>query len=135
MNDNNNDSLRQQLVVLNERSRWYSAELWQVPFAYLGLTGIAIAQIVTEEKAHVYFPYVCMLSVLFGIFVLIHMCRVRDLEQKAVKKLKTVEDKLGFEKEEGAESGEGWHILQFAVLFFVVIYFILALSYWCKHAA
>ena len=48
------NTLRQQLQVLNERSRWYSAELWQIPFAYLGLTALVIAQIATNEKTQVY---------------------------------------------------------------------------------
>ena len=38
------ESLRAQLTELNIRSRTYTTQIWQVPFAYLGILSIAVVQ-------------------------------------------------------------------------------------------
>ncbi len=40
---------RIQLTELNNRSRWYSAQLWQLPFTYLAVTAIAISNLESQN--------------------------------------------------------------------------------------
>jgi hypothetical protein len=67
---------------LNNRSRWYSSELWQIPFAYLGVTGVVITQL--AEKTQAYLGIGFAASAALGVFVLIHVFRIRDSEQRAI---------------------------------------------------
>jgi hypothetical protein len=39
-----NDTLRVQLVELNNRGRQYGGQIWQVPFAYVGIVGVVLAR-------------------------------------------------------------------------------------------
>lgn len=125
MCDADKDTLEVQLEILNERSRWYSSELWQIPFAYLGITGVLIAAIISQESAWNYLALAFAISALIGVAVLVHMINVRKLEQKAVLKLKNVEKQLGLKDNEGAEISGGWHTFQYLVAGTVVLYFIL----------
>ena len=36
------ETLRTQLEILNARSRWYASQMWHMPFAYFGITGVAV---------------------------------------------------------------------------------------------
>lgn len=44
------DSLRVQLEQLNERSCWYSSQLWQAPFAFFGITAIVIGTMIKDFR-------------------------------------------------------------------------------------
>jgi len=112
------ESLRVQLAELNNRSRWYSSELWQVPFAYLGLSGVVIAQV--ADKASEYLSLVFLVSAVFGVFVIWHMSRLRSSEQRAIKHLQETEKALNLS--ETAQAGKGWKIFQVAVVVAVVAY-------------
>ena len=86
------ESLLCQLTELNNRSRWYSSELWQIPFAYLGVTGVVIAQL--AAKAETFLGVGFATSALFGVFVLIHVFRIRASEQLAILNLQDTERAL-----------------------------------------
>jgi hypothetical protein len=86
------DSLRVQLTEMNNRGRWYSSELWQVPFAFLGVTGLIITQV--ADKGIVFLGVAFGASALFGVFVLIHMFRIRTSEIRAIKHLQDTEEAL-----------------------------------------
>src|SRR5579859_6918229 len=77
------DSLRLQLTELNNRSPWYASQLWQVPFAYLGLTGAAI--IAGLDKSTKYLPSIFIACSIFGLCVAIHVHGVTDGIKRAVK--------------------------------------------------
>ncbi len=87
-----NDSLRVQLSELNNRSRWYTARLWHIPFAYFGILGVTVAQFMAEGRS--YLPYVLILFGLFGCFVLWHMWEIWDGEKRAVEELQITEGLL-----------------------------------------
>lgn len=116
------ESLRLQLTELNNRSRFYSTELWHVPFAYLGFTSIALAQILSEAKAHMYFGYVCLLFGVIGFFVAVHMRRTRGLEQEAVRRLQGVERALGLPEAERAIGSDRPHIYEAGTWLVVATY-------------
>lgn len=76
------ESLRVQLSELNNRSRWYTAQLWHIPFAYLGVLIIAIGQVV--DKKPLYLPHVLLLGAFFGVCVLCNMWGLLDGIKRAV---------------------------------------------------
>jgi hypothetical protein len=127
MNDDNKTALMEkamlvQLTELNNRSRWYSSELWQVPFAYLGLTGLIIGQV--ANKAHAYLPPVLFVSGLFGVFVFIHMESIREYEQTAIAKLRKIEEDLRLG--EPVITKSGLKTFEWLIIFAVVIYYLAA---------
>ena len=88
------ESLIAQLAELNSRSRWYSSQLWQVPFAYLGITGVVIAGLVDKNSILV---LGLIATGLFGICVLVHMYGMKDGERRAVQNLQKIERELKLE--------------------------------------
>lgn len=102
MTDDRQQTLRAQLAELNQRSHWYSAQLWQLPFAYLGITGVALASLdnASERK----YAVTCFAAGVLGLLVFIHMLAVRRLERRAIGKLSDVEKELGLAP---AEDGTG----------------------------
>jgi len=123
------ESLHVQLTELNNRSRWYSSELWQVPFAYLGLSGLVIGQV--ADKASRYLSLAFGASAVFGIFVIVHMHRLRGSERRAVKNLQDTERALNLEVT--ARARKGPKILQVAVFLAVLAY--AALAFICLYRA
>ena len=88
------ESLIAQLAELNSRSRWYSSQLWQVPFAYLGITGVVLAGLADKNSILV----LGLIAIgLFGICVSIHMYGMKDGEHRAVRNLQKIERELKLE--------------------------------------
>jgi hypothetical protein len=73
------EALREQLKELNNRSRWYSGQLWYIPFAYFGLVALTVGNVGFKE------PKFIGLSLLYcgiiGVFVFWHMISIRDGEK------------------------------------------------------
>ncbi|WP_153145319.1 hypothetical protein [Dechloromonas sp. H13] len=90
-----NDALKEQLKELNNRARWYSGQLWYIPYAYFGLTGIAISNVVVKQS--VYIGGTLIACGILGLFVLWHMWLIKDGEKRAVENLLLVEIALGLE--------------------------------------
>ncbi len=84
--------LIQQLSELNSRSRWYTSRLWQVPFAYLGLTGLVLVNLADKSALGLSLGFI--VSAIFGVLVLVHIYGVRDGEKRAVKNLQDIESLL-----------------------------------------
>ncbi|KAB2935344.1 MAG: hypothetical protein F9K24_01045 [Leptonema illini] len=112
------ESLRVQLVELNNRSRWYSSELWRVLFTFLGLSGGGILSVADNSKFHL--GTVLLASGLLGLFVLWHTCKVRKHEIEAVGHLQDTEALLNLAAT--ARAGEGFSVFQIATIIIVVIY-------------
>ncbi|MEW8385338.1 MAG: hypothetical protein AB2704_26055 [Candidatus Thiodiazotropha taylori] len=87
------EALRVQLTELNNRGRWYSSQLWQVPFAYLGITGLLLSQIKLAETQT--FILIVVSVAFLGAFVIAHMNGIADGEKRAVKDLQNTETSLG----------------------------------------
>ncbi|MBU4480558.1 hypothetical protein KKG48_03925 [Patescibacteria group bacterium] len=88
------ESLIAQLAELNSRSRWYSSQLWQVPFAYLGIAGVVLARLADKNSI---FGLGLIATGLFGIFVSIHMYGMQNGERRAVRNLQKIEKELKLE--------------------------------------
>ena len=89
-------SLRTQFTELNNRSRWYSSNLWQIPFAYFAIFTIVLVQVMKEFPN--YFPLVLLSTGFFGVFVIWHMVGVIDGEKRAVQNLKEIENQLNLKQ-------------------------------------
>ncbi|MEO5956044.1 MAG: hypothetical protein ABIR36_10195 [Nitrospiraceae bacterium] len=86
------DALGTQLTELNNRSRWYSTQLWTVPFAYLGVSALAITGFLKDTQDQLWL--VLFAGALVGGFVIWHMEGIRDGEKRAVENLKNLESQL-----------------------------------------
>ena len=124
-----NDSLNNQLNELNNRSRWYSTQLWAVPFAYLGVSSVAIFGVL--DKAEKYLWSVFLVCALLGAFVIWHMFKIKDGEKRAVENLIEIENLLKLNP--SAEYKD--YIIPFfvAVWIFVIGFAIAGVYLLCKH--
>jgi len=116
-------TLREQLGHLNERSRWYSTQLWQLPFAYIGATGFVLASLSSHYTRHVLMAYGLFAGIL-GLIVLWHTIWVKKGEAAAISKLQAVEMKLGLSEEVRAEDRD-WDVYSMiaATAFCALAYF------------
>jgi|WetSurMetagenome_2_1015567.scaffolds.fasta_scaffold399816_2 hypothetical protein len=76
---------------LNTRSRWYSSQLWYIPFAYIGIVGLSF-----EKISNLPFPINIIINFLFGIFTLavfVHVSAIKYYERKAVINMQQLEGK------------------------------------------
>jgi len=89
------ETLQVQLQILNERSRWYSNQLWQVPFLYIAATGALLGQLI--DKQVYYLPLGMIVTGLLGGVVFIHMRKLQNGEGRAVRALRDIEEELGLE--------------------------------------
>lgn len=120
------ESLRTQLSVLNERSRWYSSQLWQVPFAFLGLGGLAIGAVIGKNNAAV-IGWTFVALGCFGIAVIIHMYGMAGGERRAVQNIQKVEEQLHLEQTALAKAGINWRSLHIAVIVATILSFVLGI--------
>jgi hypothetical protein len=90
---------------LNERSRWYTSQLWYVPFAYIALVGIGIEKVsaLTGKTRGFGFAVLSLLS--FGTFV--HVLSVKYFERRAVRAMQKLETLSG---ETASGGGSKWFL-------------------------
>ena len=100
------ESLRVQLTELNNRSRAYTAQIWQVPFAYVGIVGVVLAQLADKDPR---VKAVAMAAAAaFGVPVLIHLTSLANGCRRAVENIRAVERKLYLT--ETAQYRPAWYI-------------------------
>ena len=116
------ESLRAQLAELNFRSRWYSSQLWQIPFAYLGITCVVLAGLANKNPKTLAFGLIA--AGLFGICVSIHMYGMRNGEHRAVRNLQEIETALKLEPTVEYMPGTYVVPLQLAVILATIVYLI-----------
>jgi hypothetical protein len=90
------DILKEQFKELNSRSRWYSGQLWYIPFAYFGLVSLTLGNVVAREPKFI--GAALLFCGIVGILVFWHMLGIKDGEKRAVENLQAVEIKLGLDK-------------------------------------
>ncbi|OGW55626.1 MAG: hypothetical protein A2Y81_00365 [Nitrospirae bacterium RBG_13_43_8] len=119
--ENELETWRTQLTELNNRSRWYSTQLWQLPFTYLAVTAIVIANLESQKTYIVGLSFLA--AFILGIFVSWHMKGILDGEKRAVKNLQKVEEKLGLPKtvEYKKYTKPLWYVVILATLIFLII--------------
>jgi len=97
-NPNRNKTLLSVLSELNNRSRWYSSQIWQIPFAYLGITGV-LATLTLKDKPlpdsmDFFIPYFFILFGIIGLLVFVHMIGLMNGEKRAVENLQALENHI-----------------------------------------
>ena len=108
------------LIELNNRTRWYSTEIWHVAFAFIGITAIAIGQVI--DKKPDYLAYVFAASAVLGLFVVWHMTRLRRSEQRNIHNLARIEEELGLPKPNQAKTNPLPKPFQSAIILVVIFY-------------
>jgi hypothetical protein len=89
MGDPDPESRRVQLAELNNRSRAYSAQLWQLPLAYLGAAGLVLSGLESSAR-----PLGFVFSGVVGLLVFWHLLGMEDGRSRAVRHLQRLEDEL-----------------------------------------
>jgi hypothetical protein len=88
---------------LNQRSRWYSSQLWYVPFAYIGLVGLGLEKIDKLQPPLDSLAYLTL--ALFSVGVFVHIKSLKYYERRAVESLRELES--GTTKSSG---GSQWYL-------------------------
>ena len=120
-------TLRIQLQELNQRSRLYASQFWQVPFAYFAIIGVALS-----SRKLIYSQPIAFVAALLGILVLWHMGVVLNNCSTAVRKLQKVEEGLHFPEKARARNVWTDDIPLFAAVIIVVIA-LLHVAFGCCH--
>lgn len=121
------------LAEANNRSRWYAAQLWQLPFAYLGMTTIALFQIPRNSNGEpaAYFRNAVAASAVFGVLVLLHEIAALRGHYRAVEGLRYFEQRACVPAEYRARHGWSAYPMVVTTALGVCIY----VARWCKMAA
>lgn len=106
LNDKLEKNLNTLLTEANNRTRWYSSQLWQLPFAYIGLTAIAIAQFMESMDGRSKLVYLVTFNAIIGITVIWHMNKVKKAQLRAIDVLIFLEEQSGLPKEHQAKKIE-----------------------------
>jgi Flp pilus assembly protein TadB len=124
-----NESLRVQLAELNNRSRFYSGQIWQLPLAYLVAVGLVLAQL----KDGVLVIGFLAAGVL-GVLLLIHLFGIDDGRRRATRHLQRLERELNLTQT--AEEKRGYTApLLATVALATVSFFVAAVVLWCRRVA
>ncbi len=123
------EALSVQLAELNARSRAYTSQIWQVPFAYVGIVGVVLGQMADESSRVL--GSVMLGGGLFGIAVLVHMTAMVDGVKRAVSSIQEVEKKLTLETT--ARYKGGWYLWPFMYLVGLVMVGLLVVGGYLFH--
>ena len=126
------ETLRVQLVELNNRARWYSSQLWQLPFAFLGITGVSIATFIDKES--LFLALALFACSIFGLCICIHMRGILDGEKRAVKDLQDIENLLKLPKRAKFKKYAKplWVTVFLFTIFYFIFSFVVLISILCK---
>jgi len=117
----------ERLRQLNERSRFYTRHIWQVPFAYVAVIAWTIEKVPLIKNPY----YSSLLMIGLGIFslsVLVFVVHMKYYERRAVKALQEFEQEKGINRKAGGASpwymSFAWYI-RLMLLIAVVAFFLL----------
>jgi hypothetical protein len=114
-------SLRVQLSELNSRSRWYTSQLWQVPFAYLAITAVALGGVV--GKGPKIFGVALIAAAGVGCLIVIHWFAMLNGARRAIDNIREVEQELRLQK---TAEYKPWYVFPLlgVVIFAIILYLI-----------
>ncbi|MCX5847254.1 MAG: hypothetical protein NTW12_13010 [Deltaproteobacteria bacterium] len=75
---------------LNQRSRWYSSQLWYVPFAYIGIVGLGVEKL--HNLPHPLGNLAYLMLALFSLAVFVHVSSLKFYERRAVLNMQKLEN-------------------------------------------
>ena len=84
------ESLRTQLAELNSRTRTYTSQLWQVPFAYLATVGVVLTNLKKDDLTIGFFAAFAL-----GALISWHVLAIERGRSRAVADLRRTEEDLG----------------------------------------
>lgn len=93
---------------LNLRSRWYSSQLWYVPFAYVGIVGLFLKEIATSNNEVKSFGYLFLAA--FSLAVYVHVLSLKYYERRAVAKMQKIEEKIYADNGTPSGGGSPWYL-------------------------
>lgn len=95
MSNSKEEILKTQLCEVNQRSRMYAQRFWQLPFAYLGVVGIALAAASEGDPKHIRLGAIalCIMGILV-FWIMIGTFRAID---RSVGVIQQMEKKLGLQ--------------------------------------
>ena len=89
------ESLRLQYAELNNRSRWYGSQLWQLPLAYALFSAVAASSVAGKREA--WLPISFLVIGVIGLLLFLHMRGIYTSQKRAVQHMQKVEDALYLE--------------------------------------
>jgi len=122
----------ERLRQLNERSRFYTRHIWQVPFAYVAVIAWAVEKLPSIPEQH-RGPLMIGLGI-FSLSVLVFVVHMKYYERRAVKALQDFEQEKGISEKAGG--GSPWYMsfawyIRLMLLITVVAFFLLGLLNLC----
>lgn len=102
-----------QYEQLNERSRWYSSQLWYVPFAFIGILALGIDKLTALQEPLRSFAFI-FLS-LFSLAVYIHVTSLKFYERRCVLAMQRLEQPVV------SGAGAPWYLSFNAYIKFILI--------------
>ncbi|MGH9878583.1 MAG: hypothetical protein ACRD5H_13180, partial [Nitrososphaerales archaeon] len=76
------------------RSRWYAGQVWQLPLAYIGATGISLAKLAGKSSTNKQLALALIAFGIVGGLVLWHLVGTFNGVKRAVENLISVEREL-----------------------------------------
>ena len=86
------ESLRLQYAELNNRSRWYGSQLWQLPLAYALFSAVSASSIAGKQEA--WLPVSFLVIGVTGLLLFVHMREIYASQKRAVLHMQEIEDAL-----------------------------------------
>src|SRR6267143_3352976 len=99
-------ALRTQLSELNARSRAYSAQMWQLPLAYLTAAGLILPKLQAVELG-----WVSLAAFVVGAALLWHLLSLEESRRRAVGDLQKIEEALGLTRTALNRPGQTWPLI------------------------
>jgi len=91
-----------QYEQLNQRTRWYTSQVWYVPFAFIGILVVGIERINTLSGSLRSFAFL-MLS-FFSLSVFVHISSLKFYERKSILAMQQLEDPVI------SQGGSPWYL-------------------------
>ena len=80
---------KETLKELNQRSRWYSSQLWYVPFAYIGIVGLGVEKV--HNLPHPLGSLAYLMLAFFSLAVFVHVSSLKFHERRTVLSMQKLE--------------------------------------------
>lgn len=95
LREHERDTLHTQLHELNERSRVYMTQVWQVPFAYIATVAVSSGTLLDKGAPREVAAAGLLVASVSGLVVLWHQQGAMDGSRRAVHNMRAVELALG----------------------------------------
>lgn len=99
---------------LNQRSRWYSSQLWYVAFAYMALVGVGAEKLINLPDLQRGIGFI-VLSI-FSLAVFVHVTEIKHYERRAVVAMRKLEEGDNLSK-----GGSPWTLSFYSYYAFLLI--------------